>query len=193
MAYKPRIEVPHAYYHVVTRGNNKRQIFDDDVDRSVFLLILTTVARHYGWTLLAYCLMNNHYHVVLQLGACERGLSRGMCVLNTGYAVEYNRRHERINHLFGKRYWSRMLKTDEDLKGACRYVVLNPVRARLVDLPADWVWSSYRATIGTALAIPRLAPDELLAILAPERQAAVSEYEEFVAQAVEGPVPRQPP
>jgi REP element-mobilizing transposase RayT len=193
MAYKPRIEVPHAYYHVVTRGNNKRRIFDDDFDRGMFLVILTSVARHYGWTLLAYCLMNNHYHVVLQLGPCERGLSRGMCVLNTGYAVEYNRRHGRINHLFGKRYWSAMLKTDDHLLRACRYVALNPVRAGLVDAPAEWIWSSYRATIGMALAIRCLATDALLAMFASERRAAVIAYEGFVTAAPEGPVPGQPP
>jgi putative transposase len=193
MAYKPRIEVPHAYYHVVARGNNKRRIFEDSFDRRMFLLILTAVARRYGWSILAYCLMDNHYHVLLQLGACERGLSRGMCVLNTGHAVEYNRRHGRINHLFGKRYWSVMLKTDEQLLTACRYVLLNPVRAGVVHAPRDWAWSSYRATLGLALTIPRLAVRQLLERFAPTHNAAVAAFEVFVTDALLGPVRRQPP
>jgi len=193
VAYKPRIEVPHAHYHVVTRGNNRRRIFDDDFDRAVFLMILTSVARKYGWTIFAYVLMKNHYHFVIQLGACENGLSRGMCELNTGYAVEYNRRHDRMNHLFGKRYWSRHLKSDAELMSAIRYVLLNPVRAGMVDSPEAYFWSSYRATIGLALAIPRFAGDEVLALFGTKREPAIESLVEFCDPALSGPVRRQPP
>lgn len=194
MAYKPRIEVPFTCYHVVTRGNNKRRIYDDDWDRTMFLMLVTSVARKYGWTILAYVLMRNHYHLVIRLGACENGLSRGMCELNTGYALEYNKRHGRINHLFGKRYWSRMLKTDADILSACRYVVLNPVRAGAVDDPSLWTWSSYLATIGEALAIAHFAADEVLSLFGQTtRERAIAEYKAFCDPARFGPVRRQPP
>lgn len=193
MAYKPRIEVPGRYYHLVTRGNNRRRIFDDDFDRAIFLMILAAVARKYGWTIVAYCLMDNHYHLIIRLGPAEKGLSRGMCELNTGHAVEYNQRHGRVNHLFGKRYWSRMLKDDADLLTNVRYILLNPVRAGTTDRPGTHVWSSYRATIGLALTIPRLATDQLLAMFGTTRETAIAAFEQFCASDHLGPVPRQPP
>lgn len=194
ISYKPRIEVPFGYYHVVTRGNNKRRIYEDDWDRTIFLMMFNGVAHKYGWTILAYVLMGNHYHFVIRLGACENGLSRGMCELNTGYAFEYNRRHGRINHLFGKRYWSRMLKTDAEILSACRYVVLNPVRAGLVDDPSLWVWSSHLATIGLARAISCFDADALLRLFGQTtREAAIAEYTKFCDPVRFGPVRRQPP
>jgi putative transposase len=193
MTYIPRIEVPGGVYHVVTRGNNKRSIFEDDFDRHLFVQLLWTVARAYGWTIFAYCLMGNHYHLVIQLGPGERSLSRAMCLLNTAWASEYNSRHGRINHLFGKRYWSRLLRDDADLLANCRYAINNPVRAGLVDDPSVWVWSSYRATVGLALGIPRLAVDEFLRLFAPERERAIELWREYVAAARSGPDPRQPP
>ena len=193
MAYKPRIEVPGAFYHVVTRGNNKRTIFEDDWDRELFLMLLWTVARLHGWTIFAYCLMTNHYHLVIQLGPGEKMLSTGMCWLNTAYATEYNRRHGRINHLFGRRYWSRMLRDDSDVIVNCRYAINNPVRAGMVDDASLWVWSSYRATLGLALGIPRLAVDEFLHLFSPRRERAIELWKEFVDTARSGPDRRQPP
>jgi REP element-mobilizing transposase RayT len=105
MGYAPRIEVPYGYYHVVTRGNNRRTIYADDRDRELFLMILARVARRYGWSFLAYCLMGNHYHFVLQLA--EAGISRGMCELNTAYAATNNLRHGRADHVFGRRFLER--------------------------------------------------------------------------------------
>jgi hypothetical protein len=138
--------------------------------------------------------MRNHYHLVIRLGACENGLSRGMCELNTAYALEYNKRHGRINHLFGKRYWSRYLKKDADILSACRYVVLNPVRAGAVDDPALWTWSSYLATIEQALSIPRFDADEVLGLFGrTTRERAIAAYREFCDPGRFGPVRRQPP
>ena len=88
-----------GYHHVVTRGNNKRKIFKADKDRGFFCLTVDRVAKKYGWTVLAYVLMDNHYHLVISVG--ERGLSAGMCELNTAYAVWFNQEHGRVNHLFG--------------------------------------------------------------------------------------------
>jgi putative transposase len=163
--YIPRFEIPYGYYHVGTRGNNRRSIFEDDRDRNLFLTLLTRVARRFGWQFYAYCLMPNHYHLVLQIA--DKGLSKGMCLLNTGYATLFNDRHERSNHLFGKRFWSELILTDAYLIAATRYVLQNPVRAGLTRTCDEWEWSSYRATVGKAPPRTFLAIDELLAIVQP--------------------------
>jgi putative transposase len=120
-----------GYHHVVTRGNNKQRIYLDDRDRVTFCMSVQRVARKYGWRPLAYCLMDNHYHLLLAIG--EQGLWRGMCELNTGYAVTFNLVHGRVNHLFGRRYWNRHIETDASLMSAARYIVRNPRRAGITD------------------------------------------------------------
>ncbi len=109
-----------GYHHVVTRGNNKRTIYLDDRDRQFFCLAVTRIAKKYDWTVLAYCLMDNHYHLLISIG--EKGLSGGMCELNSGYAQMFNAWHGRVNHLFGKRYWNRRIKTDASLWNTVRYI-----------------------------------------------------------------------
>ena len=178
MSYKRRDEAP-GIHHITCRGNNKRSIFEDDRDRRNFVLQVTRVARRYGWKIHAYCLMRNHYHLVIEID--ERGMSRGFCELNTGYACGYNKRHGRVNHLFGKRYWSSRLKDDASFLNACRYVVRNPVRAGLVGDPAAWRWSSYRATIGLALGDLPVSSDELLRTFGTRRARAVVRFREFVS------------
>jgi putative transposase len=182
-AYVPRLEVPYGFFHIGTRGNNRRSIFADDRDRESFLRILRRVTRRYAWQLYAYCLMGNHYHLVVQIA--EKGLSQGMCELNTAHAVTYNISHGRANHLFGRRYWSELITTDEYLANAARYVVQNPVRAGLTSTCEDWRWSSYRATIGLAPAPPFLAADRLLEIVerGPEARRAIR-FREFCSQTV---------
>jgi putative transposase len=177
VAYVPRIEVPHGYYHVSTRGNNKQPIFDDDRDREFFLVILHRVARRYGWLFYAYCLMGNHYHLVMQIS--EAGISRGMCELNTAYAATYNIRHGRVNHLFGRRFWSELITTDAYLLGACRYVVQNPVRAGICTACEDWKWSSYRATVGLATPEPFLAVADVLSFVSPGAQHPIDGFREY--------------
>ncbi len=183
-----RIEVPGGYYHLSTRGNNRRAIFDDDIDRECFLGQLNRVTAKYRWTLLAYCLMDNHYHLIVQLG--DLGMSQGMCQLNGGYARMYNKRHRRTNHLFGRRYWDALMATDEHLLECCRYVVLNPVRAGICELPAEWSWSSYAATIGRVFAPSFLSVDELLPLFGRRPDVAREAYKRFVR---EGHEIRQPP
>jgi REP element-mobilizing transposase RayT len=192
VAYKRRIEVPGAYYHVVTRGNNRRHIAHVDDDHRLFLMIVQSVAAAYGWKIIAYVLMPNHYHLVIKLGASEKGLSRGMCFLNTAYATEYNQRYKRINHLFGKRYWSRMIEDDVQLIRTCRYILLNPVRADLRAHPGDWTWSSYNAMLGRAAGFRGFDPHVLLAQFGREPEAARQRFEEFIEAAIAGPVPFEP-
>jgi REP element-mobilizing transposase RayT len=191
MAYKLRDESP-GFYHVVSRGNNKRPIFVDDHDRLVFLIRLNRVATKYGWEIFAYCLMDNHYHLVMRIG--ERGMSQGMCELNFGYALAFNARHGRINHLFGRRYWSDGLRTDARLLNACRYTLLNPVRAGISNRPGRYMWSSYRATIGLALSNVRLAADELLQLFGRHRSVSIASFVRFCDESDEtGHVRWQPP
>ena len=177
MTYIPRLEVPYGYYHVVTRGNNKQQIYADDRDRERFLVLLTRIARRYGWLFYAYCLMGNHYHLVMQIA--DGGLSRGMCELNTGHAITFNLRHGRVNHLFGRRFWSERITTDAYLLEACRYVVQNPVRAGLCTTCNDWKWSSYRATVGAAVPEPFLAVKSVLDFFAPRSTDPVARFRDY--------------
>jgi putative transposase len=177
MAHVPRIEVPDGYYHVGTRGNNKRPIFLDGRDRQLFLLLLRKIALKYGWSFFAYCLMGNHYHLVLRLA--KAGLSRGMCELNTAYAIEFNTRYGRINHLFGTRFWSEFITTDAHLLEACRYVVQNPVRAGLCSSCENWPWSSYRATIGLVKPEPFLAVDDVLEFVAPNADDPSERFRDY--------------
>jgi putative transposase len=177
MSYVPRIEIPYGYYHVGTRGNNRRSIYEDDRDREVFIFALRRVARKFGWYVYAYCLMGNHYHLVMQIG--EAGISRGMCELNSWYAIVYNARYDRMNHLFGRRFWSELITADAHLLGACRYVVQNPVRAGLCAACEDWRWSSYRATIGMATPEPFLAVKNVLDVVTPTGRNKVDGFREY--------------
>jgi putative transposase len=185
--YRPRIEVPGGFYHVGTRGNNRQPIYVDDDDRRRFLLLLERSARRYDWTIYTYCLMTNHYHVVLQLS--DRGLSQGMCELNGGYALGFNDRHGRSNHLFGKRFWDRHIDNDAYLLEVCRYVVLNPLRAGREHQLGTWPWSSYRAAIGVDFAPSFLAVGDLLRHFGSTPATA---KDAFIRHVSEGPVQRQP-
>ncbi len=196
-AYRSSVSTPHrdespGYHHVVTRGNNKRPIYVDDRDRVIFCLTVQRVARKYGWTILAYCLMENHYHLLLSIG--EKGLAAGMCELNTSYARTFNAYHGRINHLFGRRYWSRRIKTDASLLNVVRYIVQNPRRAGGSEPLEGYRWTSYAASIGLAFADIQLARDELLALFGPRPSDAVDRFRAFCSATVlGGAVPWQPP
>jgi REP-associated tyrosine transposase len=181
-----------GYHHVVTRGNNKQRIYVDERDRITFCLTVQRIARKYGWTIIAYCLMDNHYHLLLSVG--EQGLSRGMCELNTSYALTFNATHGRVNHLFGRRYWNRRIKTDASVLNVVRYIVQNPRRAGISERLEGYRWSSYAATIGLAFADMQLARDELLALFGRTPARAVEEFRTFCsATGVSRHVGWQPP
>ena len=191
MAYTPRDESP-GYHHVVTRGNNKRVIYEDTRDRRFFCLTVDRIAEKYGWTIIAYCLMRNHYHLIIRVR--EKGLSAGMCELNTAYAIHFNVWHGRINHLFGKRFWSRRLRSEGAFFNAVRYVVRNPVLDGGKRPLESYRWTSYAATIGLAFADMKLARDELLEFYGRTPREAIAEFRESCSR----PVPRgherwQPP
>ncbi len=158
MARGRRVEGP-GFYHVVARGNNKQQIFDDYL-RPVFLIQLGEVAARAGWLVQAWALMSNHFHLVLHAG--EPGLADGMKRLNLGFALKSNTRFGRINHCFGARYWSTPIESEEHLFRSIRYSLWNPARAGIGTHPAESTWTSYAASAGLVKAPQVLALDALL-------------------------------
>jgi putative transposase len=148
MAYRPRPRPQQAglWYHVGARGVRKLPIVQDDDDSSIFLTHLGEIVELFGWELTTFCLMTNHYHLVLRTP--EPNIAAGMHRLNLIHARAFNRKHGYAGHLFDARYWSDVLATEDRLFEASRYVVLNPVRARLRQKPSEWEWSSYRQTVG---------------------------------------------
>lgn len=161
-----------------SKGTNDETIFFDDHDRAAFLLQLARAAEKYGWIVLAYCLMSNHYHLVLRVP--NGGLSAGMQELNRGYSWRTNRRYGRRMHLFRQRFWSTEVKTGSHLLEASRYAVLNPVKAGICRYPDEWPWSSYRATAGLSPEPRFLAVDELLGLFGRDLENARRAYVEFV-------------
>ncbi len=143
-----RLDHAGAVWHVTSRGNEKREIFRDADDRRAFLRALDRVVELSRWCVHAYVLMGNHYHLLLETP--EPNLSWGMRQLNGTYCQRFNQRHERVGHLFQGRFKSILVERDPHLLELLRYVVLNPVRAGLVEAPDHWEWSNFRATAGLA-------------------------------------------
>ena len=182
-----RIEFPDALYHVTARGDRREDIFEDDQDRHEFLTILEQVITRFNWTCYAWCLMDNHYHLLIQTP--DGNLSKGMRQLNGVYTQASNRRHRHVGHLFQGRFKAILVDRDAYLLELARYVVLNPVRAGMVKKPADWKWSSYRASVGLEPSAPWLSADGLLALFAKRRSLAQQRYAQFVVEGIKGASP----
>ena len=178
MARPLRIEYDGAVYHVTSRGNERKNIFKDDEDRLLFLDTLRRVNEKYNWLCHAYCLMNNHYHLVIETP--DGNLSKGMRQLNGVYTQSYNKIHDRVGHVFQGRYKAILVSKESHLLETCRYVVLNPVRAKAVRNPGEWKWSSYRATAGFEKPHPCLNTDWILGQFALKKETANKKYREFV-------------
>ena len=173
-----RIEYPGAVYHITSRGNEKRSVFKDESDREDFLKVLAQVNKRYNWLCHAYCLMDNHYHILVETH--DGNLSIGMRQLNGVYSQAFNVRHRRTGHLFQGRFKAILIQKDSHLLEVCRYVVLNPVRAGMVKQPGDWQWSSYLATSGRTSPHPCLIRDWILGQFSRTRGKAEKGYREFV-------------
>lgn len=194
MARPLRLEFPGALYHVISRGNERAPIFRDDNDRSDFLDLLASVVLKETLQLHAYCLLGNHYHLLLETPAGQ--LSRGMHHLNARYAQRFNQRHERCGHLFEGRFKAIIVERQLHLLELHRYIVLNPVRAGLVERPEAWKWSSYRATAGRVHAPPWLQTHWTLSQFGRGAAEGRRAFVEFVEGAIErapatGPVRNQ--
>ncbi|MSQ18615.1 MAG: transposase [Betaproteobacteria bacterium] len=182
-----RIEYPGAVYHVTSRGNARQRVFLDGDDREAFLATLAWVVERFGWLCHAYCLMDNHFHLLIETP--EANLSRGMRQLNGVYTQTFNRRHQRAGHLFRGRFKGILVEKDSYLLELSRYIVLNPVRAKVVKHPGRYAWSSYRATLGVAPVPPALTIDRLLERFAKTRSVAQKRYAEFVQAGIGGASP----
>ena len=143
MPRKNRGDAPGAAHHGFPRGNNRADIFHDDGDRQVLLVILKGVVDAYGWDVRAYCLMRNHFHIVVRAPLANFG--SGMQRLLSAYARHVKRRYGRDGHVFKRPFKSEPIKDERQLSAAVRYVAENPVRAGICVTEADWRWSSHGA------------------------------------------------
>ncbi len=146
MARPLRIEYPGAVYHITSRGNARQDIFIADEDRERFLEILASTVRRYNWLCHAYCLMGNHYHLLVE--TIDPTLSAGMRQLNGVYTQSFNRQHSRVGHVFQGRFKAILVEKDSYLLELCRYIVLNPVVAEITSRPDEYPWCSYGYTAG---------------------------------------------
>jgi putative transposase len=187
MARPLRLEFAGALYHVTSRGDRREDIYDNNNDKTQFLSLLSCVCQTYNWVCHAYCLMTNHYHLLIETP--DGNLSKGMRQLNGVYTQRFNRSHGRVGHVFQGRYKAVFVEKESYLLELSRYIVLNPVRARMVHSAGEWSWSSYQATAGLSPALPFLATDWLLACFGHQKKRAIEGYKKFVAEGAGQPSP----
>lgn len=187
MARPLRIEFAGGLYHITARGNTRQDIYLTDDDRHQFLEILYRTCNRCQWLCHAYCLMSNHYHLLIETQTPT--LSKGMKYLNGTYTQAFNRRHKRVGHVFQGRFKGILVDKDSYLLELARYIVLNPVRARMVRSAKDWPWSSYRATAGQSKAHLVLTTDWILGNFGRNRITAQEKYKAFVQEGKNQPSP----
>jgi len=182
MARPLRLEFPGAIYHITSRGDRQEAIYEGDADRQQWLEILSRVCERYNWSIHAYCLMGNHYHILLE--TADGNLSKGMRQLNGVYTQYFNRQHNRVGHVYQGRYKAILVEKDSYLLELSRYVVLNPVRAGMIKNMDEWHWSSYLVTIGKLPTPDWLEVDWLLSQFSLQRNRARSRYIDFVREGI---------
>lgn len=177
MARKSRIHYPGALYHVILRGNAGDPVFFDEADRCRFYLLLQEGTERFGYRVHAFCCMTNHVHVAFQVG--EIPLSRIMQNLSLRYTAWINRRRRRTGHVFQGRYKALLIDGDSYLLELVRYIHLNPVRARMVERPEEFPWSSHRAYLGEEV-LPWLTSEWALRLFSSDSEMARTTYAVFV-------------
>lgn len=180
MARPLRLEFPGALYHVTSRGDRREDIYLDDADRKEWLSVLAMVCHRYNWIVHSYCQMTNHYHLVVE--TVEGNLSAGMRQLNGVYTQRFNRSHQQVGHLFQGRYKAILVQKEAHLLELSRYVVLNPVRAKMVAVPEAWPWSSYLTQISEMVAPEWLNTGWLLEQFSSQRKSARQAFQRFVME-----------
>ena len=163
---------------MTARSNRGMTLFEDDAERQLFIEITWTTVRDLDWRCLTYCLMPNHFHLLVQTP--QSNLSQGMQRITTGYARRYNDRRDRYGHVFQGRFASKLIVSEQHLFETIRYVALNPVRAGVCTHPSEYLWSGHRAILG--LEPPRLVAATATRVLFGDSfDAGVRAYHDFVA------------
>ncbi|MBW2410699.1 MAG: transposase [Deltaproteobacteria bacterium] len=178
MARPLRIEYPGAYYHVISRGIGRESIYRNYIDREKFLAYLETASERFSIVIHTYCLMRNHYHLLLETP--ESNLSQSIQWLNVSYATYFNKKHKRSGHLFQGRFKAILVDADRYLKQLSRYIHLNPVKAKIVDSPGQYRWSSYPAFAGRQTPPVFLETNWLLSSFGKRKKEARKNYIDFV-------------
>jgi REP element-mobilizing transposase RayT len=179
-----RIHYPGAHYHVTSRGNERKNIFRDNRDREQFLSYLKSASLRYGAVIHVFCLMNNHYHLLLETP--KGNLSQIMRHINGAYTNYFNVRHKRSGHLFQGRYKAILIEADSYAGELSRYIHLNPVRAGIVDLPEQYAWSSYQYYAAGKRKPEWLTVECILRYFANTTEEARKIYDEFVRSRING-------
>ena len=178
MARPLRVEYPGAFYHVINRGNSREKLYTGNRDYEKFLQYLEKAAERFALTIHTYCLMGNHYHLLVETP--EPNLSMTMQWLNVSYATYFNRKQDRSGHLFQGRFKAILIDADAYLLHLSRYIHLNPVRAGITNTPGQYRWSSYSSYIGEQLSPKFLMTDMLLGNFGSNKNEARKYYKEFV-------------
>ena len=179
MARPLRITYPGAFYHVTSRGNEQKAIFKSKRDREKFLEYLESASQRYDAVIHAYVLMDNHYHLLLETPTGN--LPHIMRHINGAYTTYFNIKRKRFGHLFQGRYKALLVDIDEYAKELSRYIHLNPVRAKIVETPEEYEWSSYRFYIGKQKPPEWLYRDFVLGYFGKKLSSAQKEYQKFVS------------
>jgi putative transposase len=181
MVRKNRMEMPGGVYHVIQRGNNKQNIYEDEIDKGFWVNQIKEMKEGLGFKVLAYILMDNHFHIILQ--TIDKELQVIMHRLNTRYSKHFNLKYERTGHVFGGRYKAFPILNDKYLLAALRYVHHNPVKAGVCQYSSQYKWSSdyfYRNNIGGFVDI-----DPILEMFGSDRSKAINEYKDFINKEVQ--------
>lgn len=178
MARKPRIEYEGAFYHVITRGNQKQKIFKDPLDYRKFLEILSAYKQRYHFYLYTYVLMSNHVHLLIETK--DVPLSKILQGVNQRYTMYYNRRYKTVGHLFQGRYKAILCDRERYLLALLKYIHYNPVRARIIEQAGKYPWSSYRAYLTNIDQSELIDTDQVLRMFSENKGRARKHYEEFM-------------
>ncbi len=178
-----RIEYEGAHYHITTRGNERREVFKSKRDREKFLSYLESAVMRYGAVIHAYCLMDTHFHLLLETPSAN--LSQIMQHINGAYTNYFNTKRKRSGHLFQGRFKAILIEANEYATELSRYIHLNPVRAGMVKRPEEYPWSSYREYIGVKDAAAWLSTAFVLGYFGEKTAEARERYRSFVEDLLE--------
>lgn len=181
MPRKPRIEFEGAFYHVITRGNQRQRIFRSPADHQKYLQLLTIYKNRYHCSIYAYVLMGNHVHILIETGATP--LSKVFQGINQTYTAYFNTKYRTVGHLFQGRYKAVLCDREHYLLALLKYIHYNPVRARIAETPSDYPWSSHHAYTGKSNPLGVVDTDQVLRMFSEMKSRARKRYQAFVEEA----------